>query len=120
MKIQKSKFHAVFPSHHTGMYLLVQKTYSTKCLRITDIVHLEMLSVLWCYRPGLCCGIWSQGSICRFENNVAVEPGDELRVTCTYTSKNRGAFTYFGDATSEEMCYAIILYYPYISTGMIV
>ncbi|GFN92856.1 dopamine beta-hydroxylase-like isoform x3 [Plakobranchus ocellatus] len=41
-----------------------------------------------------------------------VLPGDELRVTCTFTSKSSDRFVYFGDGTADEMCLSFLTMYP--------
>ncbi|ESP03248.1 hypothetical protein LOTGIDRAFT_237776 [Lottia gigantea] len=46
------------------------------------------------------------------ENPIELLPGDTLSTTCTFSSKNKAATTYFGDATSDEMCFGFITYYP--------
>ncbi|ESO92083.1 hypothetical protein LOTGIDRAFT_233329 [Lottia gigantea] len=43
---------------------------------------------------------------------IEVRPGDTLSTTCTFDSRSRNTTTYFGDATSAEMCYGFITYYP--------
>ncbi|XP_045188021.1 uncharacterized protein LOC123545778 [Mercenaria mercenaria] len=53
---------------------------------------------------------------------VMIQPGDELKTTCIYSSKTRTTTTKFGDATSDEMCLAFFTYYPKenLRTGMCV
>jgi len=46
------------------------------------------------------------------QNYVTVKQNDALRVHCVYDSMNRNTTTKFGLSTYNEMCYAIILYYP--------
>ena len=45
-------------------------------------------------------------------NSSVLMPGDTLITTCTYNSTFRTSTTNFGLATSDEMCYNFILYYP--------
>ncbi|KAF6023519.1 moxd1 [Bugula neritina] len=39
-------------------------------------------------------------------------PGDSLKLTCTYTDPSREKFTYGGQPSTDEMCLAILHYYP--------
>ncbi|KAF6023515.1 moxd1 [Bugula neritina] len=39
-------------------------------------------------------------------------PGDSLKLTCTYTDSSRNRFTYGGEPSTDEMCLAILNYYP--------
>lgn len=41
-----------------------------------------------------------------------LEPGDEIRLRCTYGTPRRTLPTRFGDYEGAEMCYANIMYYP--------
>ncbi|MBN3296421.1 MOXD2 protein, partial [Amia calva] len=41
-----------------------------------------------------------------------IKEGDEMVVECTYNTKNRSKVTNLGLSTTEEMCYAFLLYYP--------
>jgi Copper type II ascorbate-dependent monooxygenase, C-terminal domain len=41
-----------------------------------------------------------------------MQPGDEIRVDCTYQSLGRNTSTKYGESTSDEMCYGFITYYP--------
>ncbi|XP_070174485.1 tyramine beta-hydroxylase-like [Littorina saxatilis] len=43
---------------------------------------------------------------------IMVLPGDEIRTTCTFNSATRSATTYYGDGTSNEMCFAFLTVYP--------
>ncbi|GFO42330.1 DBH-like monooxygenase protein 1 homolog [Plakobranchus ocellatus] len=47
---------------------------------------------------------------------VKVLPGDELRLTCFFNTKDgdkrRNRTVYFGEGSDGEMCYAFITYYP--------
>ncbi len=43
---------------------------------------------------------------------VEVLPGDSLVTRCNYDSSLRTHTTYYGDSTSDEMCFAFIVYYP--------
>ncbi|KAK7481426.1 hypothetical protein BaRGS_00027382 [Batillaria attramentaria] len=50
------------------------------------------------------------------DNPVTVNPGDYLRLTCLFSSKDgtqeRNRTIYFGEGSDGEMCYAFIAYYP--------
>ena len=41
-----------------------------------------------------------------------MEPGYELTLQCDFRSTSRTKTTFFGEATSAEMCFAFIMYYP--------
>jgi len=41
-----------------------------------------------------------------------LRPGDEIRVHCVYQSLSRTETTYYGEATSDEMCFGMFAYYP--------
>ena len=41
-----------------------------------------------------------------------MNPGDELEVVCIFNSKKMTKPVYYGDATSDEMCYSFLTYYP--------
>ncbi|KAK3764739.1 hypothetical protein RRG08_042048 [Elysia crispata] len=41
-----------------------------------------------------------------------VRPGDELRVTCSYSSMTSNRHVYFGSGTADEMCFSILTMYP--------
>lgn len=47
-----------------------------------------------------------------FDDPVRMDPGDELKTTCTFRSTSRTVTTYYGESTSAEMCFAFIMYYP--------
>ncbi|XP_071097544.1 dopamine beta-hydroxylase-like [Haliotis cracherodii] len=47
-----------------------------------------------------------------FDPPIEVKPGDELLTTCTYKSTNSRKTVYYGDATSDEMCYGYLWFYP--------
>jgi len=53
-------------------------------------------------------------SVLHIRSTPALEfrPGDEIRVHCVYASLSRTATTYYGQATSDEMCFGIVTYYP--------
>ncbi|XP_048245072.1 uncharacterized protein LOC124129019 [Haliotis rufescens] len=48
----------------------------------------------------------------KFSEPVEIRPGDELRTHCEFASSKKSTTTMFGDATSDEMCYSFITYYP--------
>ncbi|KAL4236657.1 hypothetical protein ACF0H5_005042 [Mactra antiquata] len=43
---------------------------------------------------------------------ILINPGDELKTTCTFESTSRSLTTTYGDATADEMCFAFITFYP--------
>jgi Copper type II ascorbate-dependent monooxygenase, C-terminal domain len=47
-----------------------------------------------------------------FDNPIELQPGDEIRVDCTYQTIGVNTTTYYGEGTSDEMCYGFITYYP--------
>ena len=50
---------------------------------------------------------------------IEVRGGDELLTTCYYSSKSTDSFTYYGQETNDEMCFAIVTYYPKENLGNI-
>lgn len=49
---------------------------------------------------------------CSFPDAIEFLPGDELKTTCVFKSKNKLKTTFFGDGTSDEMCVGFITYHP--------
>ncbi|KAJ8300555.1 hypothetical protein KUTeg_022074 [Tegillarca granosa] len=47
-----------------------------------------------------------------YDPPIEVLPGDEVRTSCVYTSIGKNETVYFGAATSNEMCFGFITYYP--------
>ncbi|KAK3087134.1 hypothetical protein FSP39_002131 [Pinctada imbricata] len=47
-----------------------------------------------------------------FNPAVLMEPGDEIRTTCVFSSINKTKTVYFGDGTNDEMCYGFLNYHP--------
>ncbi|XP_074647536.1 uncharacterized protein LOC141903331 [Tubulanus polymorphus] len=45
---------------------------------------------------------------------VIVKPGDTIMTECTFNTEERENVTYAGEATTSEMCYSFISYYPKI------
>ncbi|KAK3098978.1 hypothetical protein FSP39_024922 [Pinctada imbricata] len=43
---------------------------------------------------------------------IEFQRGDEIRTTCTYKTKGRKKTVFHGDATSDEMCYGFLTFYP--------
>ena len=43
---------------------------------------------------------------------LMVYPGDEIKVSCTYSSRGQQKVTRFGEGTQDEMCFGIVSYYP--------
>lgn len=50
--------------------------------------------------------------ICRLNPTFTLMPGDELRLTCSFKTTARNHIIYYGEGTSDEMCYSFIFYYP--------
>ncbi|KAK7088602.1 MOXD1 homolog 1-like [Littorina saxatilis] len=50
-----------------------------------------------------------------FNDPIPVEPGDELKTTCDYSSTYKATTTFYGESTAEEMCYAFMSFYPFQS-----
>ncbi|XP_067661007.1 DBH-like monooxygenase protein 1 [Haliotis asinina] len=48
----------------------------------------------------------------QFEDEIMIHPNDELITTCQYTSTYSKKWVYYGDATSAEMCFTLIFFYP--------
>ncbi|XP_069121902.1 DBH-like monooxygenase protein 1 [Argopecten irradians] len=51
-------------------------------------------------------------ALVQFEDPIELRPGDELKTTCTYRSIGKDKTTFFGDGTSDEMCYGFFTFYP--------
>ena len=47
-----------------------------------------------------------------YENPLVVLPGDELKMTCEFSSMNRRHTTKYGPGSHEEMCFGLITYFP--------
>lgn len=47
-----------------------------------------------------------------FAEPIEFQPGDELKTVCGFSSLSKNDITYTGDATSDEMCYGFLTYYP--------
>jgi len=52
--------------------------------------------------------------IISIKDYVTIKAGDSLRVHCVYNSMGRNTTTNFGISTYNEMCFALLLYYPKI------
>ena len=50
--------------------------------------------------------------VCSYDTPLEVLPGDELKMTCQYSSMNRNYTTKHGPGGNDEMCYGFITYYP--------
>lgn len=48
----------------------------------------------------------------RYTTAIEVMPGDEIVTSCTFKSLSRSKTTFYGDATSDEMCFGFLAYYP--------
>lgn len=46
------------------------------------------------------------------ETPFQVLPGDEIATTCKYSSLSKKRHVYFGEGTSDEMCFAFLTVYP--------
>ncbi|XP_035824352.1 DBH-like monooxygenase protein 2 homolog [Aplysia californica] len=44
--------------------------------------------------------------------HLEVRPGDEIKTTCVYNSVGIDRWVYYGDATSDEMCFGFLTMYP--------
>ncbi|ESO93057.1 hypothetical protein LOTGIDRAFT_162081 [Lottia gigantea] len=47
-----------------------------------------------------------------YKTPIKLLPGDTIKTRCVFNSQNRDQVTYFGDATSDEMCFGFFTYYP--------
>ncbi|OWF48547.1 DBH-like monooxygenase protein 1 [Mizuhopecten yessoensis] len=47
-----------------------------------------------------------------FESPLEIKKGDVLRAKCSFTTSQKNVTTFSGEATSQEMCYAFLFYYP--------
>lgn len=56
------------------------------------------------------------GVICAFFTRLDPEfvllPGDEITATCVYNTLSSKRYVYYGESTSDEMCYGFITFYP--------
>ncbi|KAK7114201.1 hypothetical protein V1264_000300 [Littorina saxatilis] len=50
--------------------------------------------------------------IYEFNNPLILKPGDELQTYCTYQSLSRAKTTVYGAGSYDEMCFAIVTYFP--------
>ncbi|ESO98732.1 hypothetical protein LOTGIDRAFT_158680 [Lottia gigantea] len=48
----------------------------------------------------------------RYDKPIELFPGDTIKTTCTYNSLSKNTTTYFGDSTTDEMCFGFITYFP--------
>ncbi|XP_071097402.1 DBH-like monooxygenase protein 1 [Haliotis cracherodii] len=48
----------------------------------------------------------------QYDEPVQILPGDSLVTTCTFQSTYKKNWVFYGDATSDEMCYGFLWYYP--------
>ncbi|XP_055897879.1 uncharacterized protein LOC106071279 isoform X2 [Biomphalaria glabrata] len=53
--------------------------------------------------------------IYNFQNPIQVNPGDELRTTCIFRRTFSPSPVCWGDATSDEMCFGFITYFPLLT-----
>jgi len=49
-----------------------------------------------------------------YEHAIDYRAGDEIKVTCNYQSLNKNTTTYWGEATTDEMCNGLIIVYPVV------
>ncbi|XP_048245467.1 uncharacterized protein LOC124143521 [Haliotis rufescens] len=47
-----------------------------------------------------------------FDTPITVLPNDELITTCEYKSTYSKKWVHYGDATSDEMCFTFLIFYP--------
>ena len=50
--------------------------------------------------------------LCSFEPAIVLNPGDEIRYTCHFQSRDRQEVTYRGQSAMDEMCEVLFVYYP--------
>ncbi|RUS91459.1 hypothetical protein EGW08_000783 [Elysia chlorotica] len=43
---------------------------------------------------------------------LEIRPGDEIKTTCTFSSLSSNRYVYYGEATSDEMCFGFLTMYP--------
>ncbi|XP_046567536.1 DBH-like monooxygenase protein 1 [Haliotis rubra] len=48
----------------------------------------------------------------KYDDPVEILPGDSLVTTCTYQSTYKKKWVFYGDGTSDEMCFGFLWYYP--------
>ncbi|KAK3089057.1 hypothetical protein FSP39_000478 [Pinctada imbricata] len=47
-----------------------------------------------------------------YPNSIEFLPGDEIRLTCGFQTKDRSKTVFSGEGTSDEMCYGFLTFYP--------
>ncbi|XP_071155959.1 tyramine beta-hydroxylase-like [Mytilus edulis] len=47
-----------------------------------------------------------------YQEPVKLKPGDEIKVTCIYSTTSRSENVHFGYSTSDEMCLGFLTYFP--------
>lgn len=48
----------------------------------------------------------------RYSTPIELLPGDEFKTTCEFSSLGKSRTTISGPSSFDEMCYAMIVYYP--------
>ncbi|XP_059148068.1 MOXD1 homolog 1-like [Physella acuta] len=56
--------------------------------------------------------LYDDPKIYNFHQPIRVEPGDEIRTSCTYKRTPTKEPVCWGEATSDEMCFGFITYFP--------
>ncbi|XP_076456031.1 dopamine beta-hydroxylase-like [Babylonia areolata] len=58
--------------------------------------------------------VYSYDNPIRVNHNPPIQilPGDDVKVTCMYNSRNKNSTVLYGDGTSDEMCYGFLTVYP--------
>ena len=59
--------------------------------------------------------ISADGCDVRMSPAFELRAGDEIRMHCVYQSLTRTDTTFYGEATSDEMCFGLLMYYPAVS-----
>jgi dopamine beta-monooxygenase len=47
-----------------------------------------------------------------YNTPIEFKASDELRIHCTYQSIGKNTTTFYGEGTSDEMCFGFVIYYP--------
>jgi hypothetical protein len=92
----------VFPHMHqlgSAIQLELKRAGSSSWVKLVDIVG-------WSFAD--------QPNIAIPPEHQALQPGDELRTTCTWNTGGRAVA--FGEASRDEMCFNFVYHYPKLST----
>ncbi|KAK3720939.1 hypothetical protein RRG08_047505 [Elysia crispata] len=119
---KQTEFSAVCPSHCT------QQMFKTPIYITSAVNHMHYLGrhqSIKLYRNNTVDRVitdqdnWSYDDplIYNFKQAIKVSPGHEIRTVCTYKQPSTSNPVCWGEATSDEMCFGFLTYYPRQSLG---